>query len=413
MKINCHIRYVLVLLMMFSFSKGLCAQQTDTCKIYFEQNSSYIVSELHTNKEAIEKLKSKLTNPNRIDSIYINVFSSPEGQYRTNKWLTDRRAERILSFVTRYSDGKINPDRVIVNKVPEYWDGLIAAIEQEYYGKHRERVLQILNNDSLTNHQKKLEIKYIDWGVTWSFFIKEYMTSLRFAEEVIIKRKFELPSLQEFTSKAESAILPADVLQLNIPVTSPVVEESTFEKSFQGDFCLGIRTNFLYDALLVPNVGLEFHLGKGWALGCNYAHAWWTKQSENKFWRIYGGELDLRKYWGGKSDWLPISGHHVGIYAQCYTYDFEAGKQGQISNLTYGAGIEYGYSMPICKSLNIDFGIGLGYLGGEYALYEPDKGCYVWQKTMQRHLFGPTKLEISLVWILGRKSNSNKKGGSR
>ena len=411
MKINCHIRYVLVLLMMFSFSKGLCAQQTDTCKIYFEQNSSYIVSELHTNKEAIEKLKSKLTNPNRIDSIYINVFSSPEGQYRTNKWLTDRRAERILSFVTRYSDGKINPDRVIVNKVPEYWDGLIAAIEQEYYGKHRERVLKILNNDSLTNHQKKIAIKNIDWGVTWSFFIKEYMTTLRFAEEVIIKRKFELPSLQEFTSKAESAILPADVLQLNIPATYPVVEESSSEKSFQGDFCLGIRTNLLYDALLVPNVGLEFHLGKGWALGANWGYAWWKHDPKAFYWRTYGGEVDFRKYFGKQSKERPLSGHHLGIYAQSVTYDFCLGNTGIICNLSYGGGLEYGYSLPVGKAINIDFGIGVGYLGGEYKIYEPIDNHYVWKETRLRHWFGPTKAEISLVWMIGNKAF--RKGGAR
>lgn len=396
---------------MFSFSKGLCAQQTDTCKIYFEQNSSYIVSELHTNKEAIEKLKSKLTNPNRIDSIYINVFSSPEGQYRTNKWLTDRRAERILSFVTRYSDGKINPDRVIVNKVPEYWDGLIAAIEQEYYGKHRERVLKILNNDSLTNHQKKIAIKNIDWGVTWSFFIKEYMTTLRFAEEVIIKRKFELPSLQEFTSKAESAILPADVLQLNIPATYPVVEESSSEKSFQGDFCLGIRTNLLYDALLVPNVGLEFHLGKGWALGANWGYAWWKHDPKAFYWRTYGGEVDFRKYFGKQSKERPLSGHHLGIYAQSVTYDFCLGNTGIICNLSYGGGLEYGYSLPVGKAINIDFGIGVGYLGGEYKIYEPIDNHYVWKETRLRHWFGPTKAEISLVWMIGNKAF--RKGGAR
>ena len=84
-----------------------------------------------------------------------------------------------------------------------------------------------------------------------------------------------------------------------------------------------------------------------------------------------------------------------------------------MSPMTYGAGLEYGYSVPRCRSLNLDFGVGLGYLGGEYYLYAPDKGCYVWDMTMQRHWFGPTKLEISLVWNIGGKSDSNRKGGIR
>lgn len=399
--------------MMFSFSKGLCAQQTDTCKIYFEQNSSYIVSEFNTNKVAIAKLKTILANPDRIDTVFVNVFSSPEGQVSYNEWLTDRRADRIVTLVTRHSDGKISPDRIRVQKVPEYWDGLISIIQQEYYGKHRERVLEIINNESLTDHQKKLEIKRIDWGVTWSFFIREYMTSLRFAGEIILKRKFELPTVQELTSKVHSALPSADILPVNVPVACPVAKKSVYEEYSQDKFCIGLRTNLLYDAMLVPNLGLEFHLGKRFSLEASYCHAWWDKQSEHKYWRIYGGELGLRRYFGGKSDWSPLSGHHVGIYGQCYTYDFELGKRGQLSDMTYGVGVEYGYSLPICRSLNIDFGIGLGYLGGEYSIYEPDKGCYVWQTTMQRHWFGPTKLEISLVWIIGGKLNNNKNGGSR
>ena len=77
--------------------------------------------------------------------------------------------------------------------------------------------------------------------------------------------------------------------------------------------------------------------------------------------------------------------------------------------MTYGAGIEYGYSVPLCRSLNLDFGLGAGYLGGEYYVYDPDQGCYVWERTMQRHWFGPTKFEISLIWIIGGKTSSNKK----
>ena len=57
--------------------------------------------------------------------------------------------------------------------------------------------------------------------------------------------------------------------------------------------------------------------------------------------------------------------------------------------------------------LNIDFSIGLGYMGGEYKEYLPQDGHYVWQSTKRRHWIGPTKAEISLVWLIGR-GNTNK-----
>ena len=50
----------------------------------------------------------------------------------------------------------------------------------------------------------------------------------------------------------------------------------------------------------------------------------------------------------------------------------------------------------------------MGYMGGTYKEYLPDNQCYVWQTTKQRHWFGPTKAEISLVWLIGY-GNYNKK----
>lgn len=58
--------------------------------------------------------------------------------------------------------------------------------------------------------------------------------------------------------------------------------------------------------------------------------------------------------------------------------------------------------------LKIDFTLGVGYWGGIYHEYEPQAGYYVWKATKERRWIGPTKAEISLVWLLGR-GNSNRK----
>ena len=65
--------------------------------------------------------------------------------------------------------------------------------------------------------------------------------------------------------------------------------------------------------------------------------------------------------------------------------------------MNYAVGLEYGYSLPVARRLNLDFVIGLGYWGGEYHTYDPVDDHYVWKETRQRHWFGPTKAEISLV----------------
>ncbi len=178
------------------------------------------------------------------------------------------------------------------------------------------------------------------------------------------------------------------------------------------------RTNALYDLLLVPNLGIEFYAGKNYTVGLNGMGAWWKCERKDYMWRIYGAEVFARKYFGKKADERTFTGHHLGLYGQILTYDFQLGGKGIMGGIpggnifekmNYGIGIEYGYALPIAKQLNLDFSLGLGYLGGEYREYRPMDDHNVWQATKKRHWFGPTKAEISLVWVVP----AGQKGGTR
>ena len=104
-----------------------------------------------------------------------------------------------------------------------------------------------------------------------------------------------------------------------------------------------------------------------------------------------------------------IGGFELGIEAsnidaECVGYsDVEFGGRGyQMPHFGFGGGVEYGYSAPIARRLNLDFSLGIGYQGGTYHEYVPIDNHYVWQSTRKRNWFGPTKLEVSLVWLIGR-----------
>jgi len=165
----------------------------------------------------------------------------------------------------------------------------------------------------------------------------------------------------------------------------------------------------LYDAVLLPNVGLEWAFAKHWSIGANWAYTWLSNDSKHRYWRIYGGDAELR-YWFGGPDVKPLTGHHVGAYGGIVTYDIEFGGKGYLGDRwSYFFGLSYGYSMPIARRLNLDFTLGIGYMGGEYKEYEPFADGYHWIETKQRKWFGPTKAEISLIWLIGH-GNTNKKG---
>ena len=133
--------------------------------------------------------------------------------------------------------------------------------------------------------------------------------------------------------------------------------------------------------------------------------------------RITAGDVSLRKYFGAMAAEKPLQGHHIGINAQMLTYDIEFGGKGYMGGkpggtlwdrMNYTVGAEYGYSMPVARRLNIDFSLAAGYMGGRYYEYTPLDGHYVWQATKNRKWIGPTKVEVSLVWLLGHGNYNTK-----
>jgi hypothetical protein len=168
---------------------------------------------------------------------------------------------------------------------------------------------------------------------------------------------------------------------------------------------LALKTNMLYDAVLIPNIGVEVGLGRKWTASADWFYTWFSSDNRHRYWQGYGGYVTLRRYLGNHQ---TLSGHHLGIYALGMTYDVEWGGRGyQAERFGFGGGIEYGYSLPVSKRIDIDFSIGAGFQDGEYKEYDPMDGHYVWQATHKRHWWGPTKAEVTLKWRLG------KKGGDR
>ncbi|MFI3317941.1 MAG: DUF3575 domain-containing protein [Rikenellaceae bacterium] len=175
---------------------------------------------------------------------------------------------------------------------------------------------------------------------------------------------------------------------------------------------LAIKSNLLYDMAMIPNIAAEFYIARGYTLSGGWFGAWWSNRSDDRFWRIYGGEVVLRRYLGRIADIKPLTGHHVGLFAQVGTYDFEWRKDGYMSKCSSVVGLEYGYSLPIARRFNLDFVLGVGYLSGEYDRYEPNGDLYCWQERRRLRYFGFTKAELSLAWLIGR-DNINVIGGVR
>lgn len=185
---------------------------------------------------------------------------------------------------------------------------------------------------------------------------------------------------------------------------------------------VSLKTNMLYDAMLIPNIGFEIAYSNSWSVSSQWVFGTWQNKAHYQSRKIYGGELEARRWFGKKPKNQPYAGQHLGIYIQGYSFDLQFGKQkGYTTNYDwlFGTGISYGYSLPVVKNLKLDFSLGIGAFGGKYRKYYSDKNqatgidCHVWTEDKRLRYFGPTKLEVSLVWCIHNNTGSRQKGGEK
>ena len=366
----------------------------------------------------------------QLQHIRILSAASPEGNSALNKRVAKRRGERLRDYL---KETLVLPDSIFtVSSAGEDWQGLASLIAREKT-PWRNKALQIIRHtpEWVTRNGKvvdgrKRQLQNLDGGKAWKYMLDNHFYTLRTGAIVVCEVKTladestpsaaearleqarleqarpESASQQSASQSPSSPPFPAIPSQVN-PEQAPPPAASYF----------ALKSNLLYDALLVPNLSLEASIGSGWTLGAGGMLAWWSKDAKHRYWRIYGGDLEIRKYFGTLSKSKPLQGHHLGIYGDFLTYDFEFGAKGYQSKATYAAGIRYGYSHPIANRLNLDFALGIGYLHSNYKTYVPRDGCYVYQETKKQKWLGPTQAEISLVWLLGKGNTNKKKGGKK
>lgn len=219
------------------------------------------------------------------------------------------------------------------------------------------------------------------------------------------------------------AFMQAQKIEGDSCIVTPLSYASATETAKSRPLFLAAKTNMLYDIMAVPNIGFEAYVGHDITVSAQWMYAWWSKASRSRYFRIYGGEIAGRYWFGKSSAEKPLTGHHAGIYVSAFTFDFQWGGTAYLGGrpghslwdrCMMSAGIEYGYSLPVAKHLNVDFSVGIGYVGGIVEKYKPVNDDLYTKKSVSRITwFGPTKAEISLVWLIGRDNVNARKGGSK
>ena len=416
-------RIILIILCLFCAISSVAQERVEKrYSLFFRVSRADVDRSYKDNDRTIqimvEDIKNTLQHEGVVpDSLLIYATSSPEGSRILNERLAMRRAENskklLLKFFPEFSPQNIN----IETRVND-WSGLIQTIRLDSTIVHRDALLKILSDPEINDKEKAIkaipeayaEVRDKMFDGLRSATITITVVGKRDEYAVVVERKIEplipihLPSDRLTVNASDKLAIQRSMEQAPAQLTQKEMK----------NFYMSAKTNMLYDLAAIPNVGAEFYLGKNFSIAANWMYSWWNLDKKNWYWRTYGGDLAVRYWLGKEANEKPLTGHHVGIYGQGLTYDFEVGKKGFLAaQPNWSAGLEYGYSLPIAKVLNLDFTLGLGYHWGIFEEYLPIDGHFVWQATKKRQYIGPTKLEVSLVWLLGHGNVNQGKGGKR
>lgn len=163
----------------------------DELEITFKVSDIEIDSTVFDNEATFGKILAAVdkihSDPNyKIDKIEVAGYASPEGRPGFNNWLGYHRALALINYIIEHRPAyNLTLDNFRIVNGDENWEGLKWALK-DYEFEHKDRVLEIINDETIPTELKKDKIKWIDHGKTWKFMLYEIYPHLRCARYLAV-----------------------------------------------------------------------------------------------------------------------------------------------------------------------------------------------------------------------------------
>lgn len=207
----------------------------------------------------------------------------------------------------------------------------------------------------------------------------------------------------------EPELQPAPEIQPAPAAEQPAVASAS-------PYRFAVRTNVLYDALLLPTVGVEWRVNRDWSVKLDGSLSWWGGK-HGKVQKVWLLSPEVRWYLlRDKRFYVGVSGNYgrynLYKYALGGLFSKDTGYQGSL----WSAGAVVGYQLRLSRRFSVDFNLGLGYIRSEYDSFTLDKteirtpgedfpeirhDRVYKERNKTRNFWGPTQAGISLVWTIG------------
>lgn len=407
----------------------------DSAKVYFRLGHRQYDPAFRNNSAGITPFVKEVKRHNaasNIERVTVRSYTSPDGSNAANERLSRNRCSTISELIL--NETGIDPSLMHTEAEGIAWDELLRMVEADTSVPYREEVLELLrttpvwvfDDDNRVVGGRKKSLMELRGGVPYRWLYTNIFPALRNAVAVSLFVKqpdATAEAAPEKNKKTESLGNPGNLDSLGNPenlekpeqlgsleqLENPAPAAETLPASHTPWHRLAIKTNLLYDAILMPSLEVEYRFNDRWTVNAEGDVAWWHNDPKHKYYQvmILSGE---GRYWFKHYNNRPWHGFYVGAFGGGGKYDLENGNRGY-KGTGYMAGISAGFMFPVSRNISFEAGLGVGYLTTKYEEYLPFEGHYVYQQTSRTGYFGPLKLKFALVWRLW-DLNKNKKGGA-
>ena len=326
--------------------------------------------------------------------------ASPDGSSKWNQELGLNRAEALTCYLVQKTE--LDSSMFYVCSRGEDWELLGEILDERKDFPNGERIQAIISEET-DNEARKRKIQEFDGGQTWHLLIEELFPQLRNARLAIVSvyPKFE-PIASEYALK-RPPLIPLNQYDLMSPKLLP----PTIDKPQSPKWKIAIKTNLLFDAVLVANLGVEISPWTHWSLDVPVWYSPYNISSTRNI-RLLAVQPEIR--WWSKE---AMNGHFVGLHTHVAGFNIALNDYARYqdpNHALWGLGVSYGYAMTLGKSAHwgLEFTLGAGFAQYHYDAYRNESNGPKFRSGSDCY-WGITRAGVTLSyrWTLLRKNRKH------
>lgn len=162
---------------------------------------------------------------------------------------------------------------------------------------------------------------------------------------------------------------------------------------------VALKTNLAFWGTTTPNLGVEVRLTDRFTLDLFGSYNPWTFDDGMRLRHVLV-QPELRYWFCGS-----FQRHFIGLHAHYADFNvgnipfLQAMKEYVYRGDLMGAGLSYGYHLPLGAHWAAEASLGVGYAYMKYGKYVC-KDCADLKSNNTRHYIGPTKVAVSLIYLI-------------